>query len=102
MSRVEAMLPGAYTLQVTPNPNIEGVTKPTHLIAFDMVMVVRAELGDDVVYKVTKALYESKAELASTFAPFALFDPKKMAKPLQGVALHPGALKFYKEVGLAP
>ena len=100
MQRVTAMLPGAYTLQVTPNPNIEGVTKPTHLIAFDMVMVVRAELGDDVVYKVTKALYENKQDLAATFPPFGLFDPKKMAKPLEGVPLHPGALKFYKEAGL--
>ena len=100
MKRVTAMLPGAYTLQVSPNPNIEGVTRPTNLIAFDMVMVVRAELGDDVVYKVVKALYENKADLAATFPPFGLFDPKKMAKPLEGVPLHPGAAKFYKEVGL--
>ena len=100
MKRVTAMLPGAYTIHVTPNPNIEGMTKPLDLIAFDMVMVVRAELGDDVVYKVTKALYENKQDLAATFPPFGLFDPKKMAKPLEGVPLHPGALKFYKEAGL--
>ena len=101
VKRVAAMLPGAYTLQVAPNPNVEGLTKPTNLIAFDMVMVVRAELGEDVVYKVAKALYENKQDLAATFAPFALFDPKKMAKPLEGVPVHPGALKFYKEAGIA-
>lgn len=101
MKRVEAMLPGAYTLEVKPAPNIEGVAKPTPLIAFDMVMVVRAELGDDVVYKVAKALHDSKAELQSIFPPFGLFDPQHMAKAIQGVPLHPGALKYYREIGLA-
>jgi TRAP transporter TAXI family solute receptor len=100
MKRVQARLPGAYTIQVAPNPNIEGVSKPTNLIAFDMVMVARAELGDDTVYKLAKALYENKQELAATFPPFALFDPKKMAKPLESVPLHPGAARFYKEAGL--
>lgn len=101
MKRVEAMLPGAYTLEVKPAPNIEGVAKPTPLIAFDMVMVVRAELGDDVVYKVAKALHDSKAELQSIFPPFGLFDPQHMAKAIQGVPLHPGALRYYREIGLA-
>jgi hypothetical protein len=100
MKRVEALLPGAYTIEVKPSPNVEGVTKPTPLIAFDMVMVVRAELGDDVVYKVAKALHDNKADLQATFPPFALFDPAKMAKPVQGVPFHPGAVKYFKEAGL--
>jgi TRAP transporter TAXI family solute receptor len=101
IERVQKLLPGAYVMKVSPNPSIEGVAKPTDLIAFDMVMVVRAELADDVVYKTAKALYESKPELQATFPPFALFDPKNMAKPLQSVPLHPGAAKFYKEAGIA-
>lgn len=100
LKRVQAMLPGAYTVQVSPNPNIEGVSKPTSLIAFDMVMVTRAELADDTVYKVAKALYENKQDLMATFPPFALFDPKRMAKPLQDVPMHPGAARLYREVGL--
>lgn len=101
MKRVEALLPGAYTIEVKPAPNVEGVAKPTPLIAFDMVMVVRAELADDVVYKVARALHDNKADLQGTFPPFALFSPQSMAKPIQGVPLHPGALKYYREIGLA-
>ena len=100
VQRVQKLLPGAYIMKVNPHPSIEGVSKPTDLIAFDMVMVARAELGDDVVYKVAKALYENKADLQATFPPFALFNPKSMAKPLQSVPMHPGAAKFYKEAGL--
>lgn len=100
MKRVQALLPGAYVLQVSPHPSVEGLTRPTNLVAFDMVMVVREELAADTVYKVAKALHESKADLQATFPPFALFNPKNMAKPLLSVPLHPGAAKFYKEAGL--
>jgi TRAP transporter TAXI family solute receptor len=101
VQRVQKLLPGAYVMQVAPHPSVEGLKRPTNLVAFDMVMVVRAELGDDVVYKVAKALYESKPELQATFPPFALFNPKNMAKPLQSVTMHPGAARFYKEAGIA-
>ena len=101
LKRLQKALPGAYILTINPAPNIEGITKPMKLVAFDMVMVARAELADDIVYKTAKALYESKPELQATFPPFALFNPKNMAKPLQSVPMHPGAAKFYKEVGIA-
>ncbi|MDH4188806.1 MAG: TAXI family TRAP transporter solute-binding subunit [Betaproteobacteria bacterium] len=100
--RVQDLLPGAYVLRVSPHPSIEGLSQPTNLVGFDMVMVARAELAEDVVYKVVKALYENKADLQATFRPFALFDPKTMAKPLQSVPYHPGALRFFKEAGLLP
>src|SRR2546423_5699620 len=101
MKRSQALLPGAYVIQVMPNPSIEGVTKPTSLIAFDMILITNAKVKDDVVYRTVKALHENNADLAATFPPFALFQPQNMAKPLQGVAFHPGALEFYREAGLA-
>lgn len=98
--RSQALLPGAYVIQVAPHPSIEGVAKPTHLIAFDMVMVTNARVSEDVVYRAVKALHDNKQDLMATFPPFALFQPQNMAKPLQGVQFHAGALKFYKEAGL--
>jgi len=100
VKRVQDILPGAYILQVNPAPNIEGITKPTKLVAFDMVMNTSAKVSDDVVYKAAKVLYENKNELIGTFPAFRLFDPGKMAKPSVGVEWHPGAVKFYKEAGL--
>jgi TRAP transporter TAXI family solute receptor len=100
MKRSEALLPGAYVIQVSPNPSVEGVSKPTNLIAFDMVLVTNAKVKDDVVYRTVKALHDSKQDLAATFPPFGLFNPENMAKPLQGVPLHPGAEKYYREAGL--
>ncbi|MSQ19804.1 MAG: TAXI family TRAP transporter solute-binding subunit [Betaproteobacteria bacterium] len=100
VKRAQALLPGAYIIQVSPAPGLDGITKPTHLIGFDMAMAANAKVSDEVVYRTVKALYENKADLVATFAPFGPFDPKLMAKPLDGVALHPGAAKFYQEMGI--
>jgi len=100
IKRVQAFLPGAYVIQVGPKPPVEGITQPTNLIAFDMALITNAKVADDVVYRVVKAFHDNKADLASTFPPFNLFQPQNMAKPLEGVPFHPGAMKYYREIGL--
>ena len=100
VQRMQGTLPGAYTMVIDPSPAFEGISAPTPIIAFDMDLNTSAKVSDDVVYKVVKAIYENKTELAATFPPFGIFDPKNMGKPLQGIEYHPGAVKFYKEVGL--
>lgn len=102
VKRVQEVLPGSYVLRVEPNPSLDGIKEPTNLVAFDMVLYTSAKVSNDIVYRTTKALYENKKDLVSVFKPFAMFDPKKMAKPLKDVPYHPGALKFYKEIGLVP
>lgn len=102
MKRTDALLPGAYTLEVKPAANIEGISKPTELVAFDMVFFTGPKMSDDIVYDVTKALHNGKADLTKSFRPFNLLDPSKMAKPVIGAQFHPGAIKYYKEIGLMP
>ena len=100
MKRTQALLPGAYVIQVAPHPSVEGLSKPTSLVAFDMVLITNAKVSEDIVYRAVKALHDNKQELAATFPPFAIFQPQNMAKPLQGVQMHSGAMKFYKEAGM--
>ena len=100
VQRMQGTLPGAYTMVVNPSPAFEGIVRPTPIIAFDMDLNSHAKVPDDVIYKALKAIYENKADLTATFPPFGIFDPKNMAKPLAGIPFHPGAIKFYKEVGL--
>jgi TRAP-type uncharacterized transport system substrate-binding protein len=52
---------------------------------------------------VTKALHGGKQAFLSSFKPLGInFSPDKMAKRLPAGEYHPGAIKFYKEVGLWP
>lgn len=102
IKRIEEVLPGAYVVEVKPSPAIEGLAEPTKVIAFDMVFFANKSVSDDIAYQVTKALHENKSALAATFPPFNLLDPARMAKPVKGLTFHPGALKYYREVGLLP
>jgi uncharacterized protein len=102
VKRMHTILPGSYIMQVEPSPAFDGISKPTKVVAFDMVLSTNANVMDNVVYEVTKALHRNKAALTATFAPFNLFQPDQMAKPVQDVEFHPGALRYYREAGLLP
>jgi TRAP transporter TAXI family solute receptor len=102
LKRMQDFLPGAYIINVQPSPGTDGVTRPTNLVAFDMNLNSSVKVADDVVYRVTKALYENKKDLVATFPPFALFNPQQMAKPQIGIEFHTGAIKLYREAGLWP
>ena len=102
IDRMQEILPGSYVIEVKPSPSIDGLTAPTKVVAFDMVFFANVKVADDVVYQVTKALHENKDELVKTFRPFNLLDPGKMAKPVKNLTFHPGALKYYREIGLSP
>ncbi len=97
-AKVAQMLPGATIKSVKPNPKIPGVEVPTNLLHFDYMLFAGKHVSDDVVYRVTKALYENKKALVAATPMWRSFMPKKMSKD-QGLDFHPGAAKFYKEKG---
>ncbi len=71
-------------------------------IAFYQGMVIREDLSTDLVYKMTKALYENWDEVLAG-APWwkAPGEASLEAAPLITTApYHPGAVKYYKEKGI--
>lgn len=77
-----------------------GVLEDGVYIAFPQVVFTHAGVSDDVVYAMAKAMYEGKDAMVATFKPFGAFNPKEMHGDPGVVAFHPGALKFFQEVGL--
>ncbi len=92
---------GARSQVFTPSPGVPGILAPTRLFVYSSFLVASKKVSDDVVYKTLKAIYENKASLAATSAPMKGFDPATMAEP-NPVPYHPGAEKFYKEIGQWP
>jgi TRAP transporter TAXI family solute receptor len=85
-----------------PNKSAIGVVAdPTWLLQVDFTLIAGANVPEDVVYKVTKTMYENKSELVRMLGAFKDFDPKHMDEPHPN-PYHPGAIRFYKEVGLWP
>jgi TRAP transporter TAXI family solute receptor len=103
MSRFRAQMPVAYPLLMQPSEALPAIVGPTYVAAFDLVLITSAKEPNDLIYKVTKALYNGKKALISYFKPFGEeFLQDKMAKVLPYGEYHQGAIKFYKEVGLWP
>jgi len=62
------------------------------------VLSTTTKLSDEFVYKLTKAVFEHKAQLVKILKLAEEMTPQRAANDLP-VPLHPGALKYYKEVG---
>ena len=57
-------------------------------------------VSDDVVYRVTKAMFENKKALVGASPMWRGFSPKGMSKQQSGLEYHSGALKLFKEKGI--
>jgi len=102
VKRLKEMLPNSYVLTIKPQRGLVGIHEPTPVIANDMDVFTNKNVKDEVIYHVVKALHDNKAMLVSVFKPFVLFEPKRMAGAIKDVPFHPGALKYYEEIGIAP
>jgi TRAP transporter TAXI family solute receptor len=100
VARMKKIVPPATVISIKPRKGLVGFPKPTKLMVYDYLFYAGAHVSDDVVYKITKAMAENKAALAAAFGGFNGLDPKKMHKN-NGLDYHPGAVKYYKEAGLA-
>jgi len=61
-------------------------------------LVTRADLSDDLVYAMTKAMYEHLPEMAAAHAAAKAISVKS-ATTGSPVPLHPGAERYFKEIG---
>ncbi len=67
-------------------------------------LVVSADMDEDIVYKMTKALAEGSARFGQHSATLAWINPTGMVRFLVNESeadIHPGALRYYKEAGLS-
>jgi TRAP transporter TAXI family solute receptor len=85
-----------YTI---PANTYNGQTEDVKTVAVLACLATNTEASEDVIYNITKALFENQTELASAHAKGAEL---KLEEAVDGISvpLHPGAEKYYKEKGL--
>ena len=98
LARTRKFLPQMY-LQEMPAGSVPGIDKPTNVNVFDYTLFAGKDVSDDMVYKSVKALWEKEADLLAAGPFWNGFMKEKMSAPL-GLTYHPGAIKFYKEMGV--
>ena len=100
IERMKKLFQYAYVSEVKPGPAYAGVVAPTKLMAYDYLVLAGTHVKEDIAYRVAKSLYEQKAKLVDSLRAFEAFDVQRIYKPMPA-PFHAGALKFYKEKGLA-
>lgn len=91
----------AYPLRLDPAPSLAGITAPTTVMAYDMFLLTNQKMSEDVAYKVIKTLHDSYEELRKITPIMDRFNPARMTTDI-GVPYHPGAIRYYKEIGQWP
>jgi len=100
--RIQKAMPGAYITKLKPGKKPRpGLFKPTNFVSADYVVFAGKHVSNAAIYKITKTLHTQKSELIKSLGAFKTHNPKTMVKDY-GYPFHPGAIAYYKEVGLWP
>lgn len=87
------------TVTFTFEPGVyKSIKEPVPTIGTYTVLIVRKDLPEDLVYEITKLYFANKDELAKSIKALGELEPEEAAKNT-GFPLHPGAEKYYKEIG---
>ena len=84
---------------VIPANTYKNQSAEVKTVAVAAVLIASSELKEDVVYQLTKALFNNQPELAATHAKGKELNLKTAVKGVS-IPFHPGAKKYYKEKGV--
>jgi len=81
-------------------PHLNGVADGSNLMEYAMTVITHAEADDEMIYNVAKTLHTGKTDLAAAHPSFNAMNPDNLAVQQADVQYHPGAVRYYKEVGV--
>ena len=64
-------------------------------------LITSADQDEEVVYQVTRALYENRAQVQARHASGAAINPANVVRDT-GTEFHPGATRYFREIGIWP
>jgi len=82
-----------------PANSYKGQTADVPTVAVNAVLIAGNQLKPEMVYNLTKALFDNQPELAAAHAKGKELNPQFAVKGVS-IPYHPGAVKYYKEKGL--
>jgi uncharacterized protein len=88
-----------FLKRMIPKGTYPGVDYDVQSVGAFTHLVISAQLPDDLVYKITKIMATNLPRFADVVKDMKGVTPKDLAFDL-GIPYHPGALKYYKEIGV--
>jgi len=97
-----ALCEQGYDYVTVPAGTWKGQDVEIKTVGSQQCIIVSADMDEEVAYQITKALCENRDILVNTSAVLANFNPEVAgSKALTGCELHPGAARYYQEMGYA-
>ena len=88
-----------YTETIIEAGTYNGVDEDATTVSVRATLICYTDLSDELVYELTKALFENQEALAAGHAKFELLNLDDAVKGI-AVPFHPGAQKYYEEQGV--
>lgn len=93
------LINSGYKMITVPKGSYPKQDKDVHVIGFYTHVVASCKLPADQVYTMTKTIAANTKTLATVAKDIGSLTPQGMGADI-GVPFHPGAAKYYKEVGV--
>jgi len=85
-----------------PAGTYRGQNKDIHSVGLWSLILVRPDLDDELVYRLARAIHLGHDALVSRIPQGRYTQAAKTVKYVPAERLHPGAAKYYEEIGLLP
>ncbi|MDH5188849.1 MAG: TAXI family TRAP transporter solute-binding subunit [Rhodospirillaceae bacterium] len=89
-----------YSYVSMPGSMYRGTSGETNSFGVGATLLTSINAAEDVVYELTKAVFENIEIFRELHPAFSMVDVEKMVSESLSAPLHPGALKYYREIGL--
>jgi TRAP transporter TAXI family solute receptor len=99
VKRLQEHYPG-YLVRVEPGPGKVGVKEPIYLMSYDFYLVASEKLSEEIAYTIVKTLWQHYPELGAIHVRLKEWTKDRFVTNRATIPYHPGAIKFYKEVGV--
>lgn len=100
LKAVQKVLPDFYRFTI-PAKTYRFVDQNVESVGFAEYLIVRPDLSEEIVYNVTKAIWSNSAYLVRIYPGFAKLLAKERVTQLLKMRtedIHPGAMRYYKEI----
>jgi len=89
-----------YRTAVIPGGMYRGTAEDVTTFGVGATFVTSADVSEEVVYQVTKAIFEGLDQFKTLHPALGVLDPQEMVSEGNSAPLHPGAERYYREAGL--
>lgn len=89
-----------YRMATIPGGMYRGSPNDVTTFGVGATFVTSADVPEEVVYQVTRAIFENLDQFRGLHPALGILDPAEMVSDGLSAPLHPGAERYYREVGL--